>query len=81
MRRAITFLIFSVTSCLCATVEYTFDVRDWVVDFLRPTTRLNSTLDLASRQTPFKVPAENRKGAILINGVYPGTAIEADLAS
>lgn len=57
-----------------AVVEYTFDVRDWVVDFLRPTKQLNWP---AERQTPYKIPAQNRKGAILINGEYPGTPIEA----
>ena len=26
--------------------------------------------------TPFHIPDENRKGAILVNGVYPGPAVE-----
>jgi len=53
-----------------AVVEYTFDVREWVVDFKRPT----NTKD---RKSPFKIAEENRKGAILVNGKYPGTTVEA----
>ena len=50
-----------------AVVHYTFDVNEWVVDFKRPTTNLKKP---AERQTPFSIPDENRKGAILVNGVY-----------
>eukprot|EP00939_MAST-03C_sp_MAST-3C-sp1_P001867 g1867.t1 len=49
-------------------VEYTFDIREWVVDFKRPT--------VGPRVTPFKIPEENRKGAILVNGQYPGPTID-----
>ena len=56
-----------------AVVHYTFDVNEWVVDFKRPTTNLKKP---AERQTPFSIPDENRKGAILVNGVYPGPTVE-----
>lgn len=49
--------------------HFQFDVRDWVVDFLRPTKALAPLL--ARRQTPFHIPDENRKAALLVNGQYP----------
>jgi len=59
---------------VCAeVVTYNWDVEDWVVDFKRPTTHLKRP---AERVSPFKIPDENRKGAILINGMYPGPQIE-----
>ena len=70
--------MFVKIACLCIVllssvalsevVEYTFDVREWVVDFKRPTVELKSP---AERKNPFQVPAVARKGAILINGQYP----------
>ena len=62
------FCVCILSFALSEVVEYTFDVREWVVDFKRPTVELKSP---AERQNPFKVPAEARKGAILINGQYP----------
>ena len=51
-----------------------FVVEEWVVDFLRPTVALPKRK--AERQTPFSIPDENRKSAILVNGKYPGETIE-----
>jgi len=56
-----------------ATKRFTFLVEGWVVDFLRPTTKLRRPAD---RKTPFSVPDENRKAAILVNGQYPGPTID-----
>jgi FtsP/CotA-like multicopper oxidase with cupredoxin domain len=52
-----------------------FVVEEWVVDFLRPTIALPKQRK-AARQTPFAIPDENRKSAILVNGQYPGPAVE-----
>eukprot|EP00466_Bigelowiella_natans_P018286 jgi/Bigna1/78085/fgenesh1_pg.52_\ len=52
---------------------FTFRVENWVVDFLRPTKSLKRPAD---RKTPFEIPDENRKGALLVNGKYPGPLIE-----
>lgn len=49
--------------------HYTFDVRDWVVDFLRPT--------VPPRTAPFHIKTENKKDAILVNNSYPGPVMEA----
>ena len=54
--------------------NFDFVVEDWVVDFLRPT--FPGTKKNSKRQTPFSIPDENRKGAILVNGQYPGPTIE-----
>lgn len=63
-------LLFA-TLGLSAVVEYTFDVREWVVDFKRPTN--------PSRKTPFNLDEAVRKAAILVNGKYPGPNVEAML--
>ena len=57
-------------------VALTFNVESWVVDFLRPTVVLPQGGSPAQRQTPFHIPDANRKSAILVNGRYPGPAIE-----
>jgi len=56
-----------------ATVRQTLDLRDWVVDYLRP------TLDLpdSPRKVPYEIPRSVSKAALLANGEYPGTAIVA----
>ena len=73
----ITFLCLCIlSSALSEVVEYTFDVREWVVDFKRPTVELKSP---AERKNPFQVPAEARKGAILINGQYPAPPVDVFL--
>jgi len=56
-----------------AVVEYTWDMRDWVVDFKRPTW---SGEGKAARKKPFDIPDDMRKGAMLVNGVYPGPLLE-----
>merc|ERR1711871_105917 len=53
---------------------FEFVVEDWVVDFLRPT--FGGTKKNSPRKTPFAIPDENRKGAILVNGQYPGPTVE-----
>ena len=53
---------------------FKFVVEDWVVDFLRPT--FGGTKKNSPRKTPFAIPDENRKGAILVNGQYPGPTVE-----
>lgn len=71
------FVVLCCVSFMTATsqkvVSYTFDIRDWVVDFMRPTYS-DSNL---KRKSPFDIPDENRKSALLANGVYPGPLIEA----
>ena len=47
------------------------------VDFLRPTVPLIPKK--AKRQTPFFIPDENRKGAILVNGQYPGPTVQVNV--
>eukprot|EP00945_MAST-04E_sp_MAST-4E-sp1_P005834 g5834.t1 len=54
-----------------------FVVEDWVVDFLRPTVALQKKA--AKRQTPYSIPDENRKGAILVNGQYPGPTVQVNV--
>jgi hypothetical protein len=49
--------------------SYTFDVRDWVVDYKRPTA--------LPRAAPYAISDANKKAAILVNNTYPGPAIEA----
>eukprot|EP00928_Gymnodinium_smaydae_P023466 TRINITY_DN1935_c0_g1_i4.p1 TRINITY_DN1935_c0_g1~~TRINITY_DN1935_c0_g1_i4.p1 ORF type:complete len:689 (-),score=104.98 TRINITY_DN1935_c0_g1_i4:318-2384(-) len=79
-------------SCLGKTVQYDWDVREWVVDFLRPTINTStlcigrdSTFDLCgsavsptARDLPFNIPRDRLKNALLINGQYPGPLIEAE---
>ena len=55
-------------------VEYTFEAQDWVVNYLRPTVDLGGR---AKRKNPWEMPADVRKAAQLVNGVYPGPLIEA----
>ena len=57
-----------------ALVKYTFNVEEWVVDFMRPVQ--GGVKKDQQRQTPFKMPEENRKNAIMVNGQYPGQPIE-----
>merc|ERR1740130_1536528 len=54
--------------------SYTFDARDWVVDFLRPTVSLGGK---AARKAPFDIPNANKKAALLVNNSYPGPMVEA----
>merc|ERR1719478_215211 len=49
--------------------SYVFDVRDWVVDFLRPTA--------APRAAPFDIDSSKKKAALLVNNSYPGPVVEA----
>lgn len=67
-------LVGCVSTGLAAHHNFDFVVEDWVVDFLRPTVALSPKS--ARRQTPFSIPDENRKSAILINGKYPGPQVE-----
>jgi len=55
-------------------VRYTWDTRDWVVDYLRPTADLGGK---ASRKAPFDIPMANKKAALLVNNSYPGPLVEA----
>ena len=57
------------------TVEYTFNAKDWIVNYLRPTVDLGGK---AKRQNPWNMPADVRKAAQLVNGMYPGPLIEAN---
>lgn len=57
------------TVARAAVVSYTLDVRNWVVDYQRPTA--------LPRQAPHDLPAAARMDAILANNSYPGPAIEA----
>lgn len=53
--------------------------EDWVVDFLRPTKDIQGSWPwqkAAKRKTPFHIPEEQRKAALLINGSYPGPKLE-----
>jgi len=52
----------------------TWDLRDWVVDFLRPTVSLGGK---AARKAPFEIPTSNKKDAFLVNNTYPGPVLEA----
>jgi len=55
--------------------NYTFDLRDWVVDYLRPTVSLGGKAD---RKLPAEIPDAQKKAAVLINGSYPGPLVEAE---
>jgi len=75
-RLPLAFLVILVLRpCVISAEHHSFEwiVEDWVVDFLRPTADLGGK---AKRQTPFKIPEANRKGAILVNGQYPGPTVE-----
>jgi len=53
---------------------YTWDVRDWIVDYLRPTVDLGGK---AARKAPFDIPDDKKKAALLVNNTYPGPLVEA----
>jgi len=82
--REVRWLCTLVALCLVATAEkfdhaqceknYTFDLRDWVVDWLRPTVSLGGK---AARRAPFDIPDGRKKAAMLINNSYPGPMLEA----
>lgn len=55
-------------------VDYTWDLRDAVVDYLRPTLDLGGK---AARKNPDDIPLDKRKAALLVNNSYPGPALEA----
>lgn len=57
---------FDASSC---DKSYEFDIREWVVDYARPTA--------PPRAAPYAIAATNKKAAILVNNSYPGPAIEA----
>merc|ERR1711968_263093 len=73
MLRALSCLVLSAGLAASDTVTLNWDVEDWVVDFRRPTTHLKRPAD---RKSPFNIPDENRKSAILVNGQYPGPTVE-----
>mmetsp|Transcript_65652 Transcript_65652/g.182670 ORF Transcript_65652/g.182670 Transcript_65652/m.182670 type:complete len:972 (+) Transcript_65652:67-2982(+) len=54
--------------------DVVFDLRDQIVDYLRPTTELSGK---ARRQEPDSIPVANRKNALLVNNSYPGPLLEA----
>jgi len=56
-----------------ATVKLDFLVEEWVVDFFNPTNYKKRPND---RKTPFNIAEDKRKGAILVNGQYPGPTVE-----
>lgn len=70
-------LLLLVTCANAATVEYTWVVQEWVVDYLRPTIDGGNTG--VKRQSPFAMPDEQRSMHYLINGQHPGPAIECNL--
>mmetsp|Transcript_103067 Transcript_103067/g.204615 ORF Transcript_103067/g.204615 Transcript_103067/m.204615 type:complete len:657 (-) Transcript_103067:82-2052(-) len=55
-------------------VNYTWDVREWIVDYLRPTINLGGK---ASRQAPFEIPNDKKAAKLLVNNLYPGPVVEA----
>ena len=62
MHRGPALLCFALCALAHAeTVKYTFNVEEWVVDFMRPTA--SGAKSNQKRQTPFKIPDENRKAA------------------
>jgi len=58
-------------------------LEDWVVDFMRPTKDVYGAhyelTNPAKRVSPFNIPDENRKHALLINGQYPGPLLNLTL--
>ncbi len=70
-------LVAAITAAGGALAEhhyFEFLLEEWVVDFMRPTVELSS--HQARRVTPFLIPDDNRKAALLINGQYPGPTVE-----
>ena len=61
------------SSAEAATVKLDFLVEEWVVDFFNPTNYKKRPND---RKTPFNIAEDKRKGAILVNGQYPGPTVE-----
>jgi len=55
-------------------VDVTWDLRDAIVDYLRPTLDLGGK---AARKKPDDIPIDKRKAALLVNNSYPGPALEA----
>merc|ERR1719262_926822 len=55
-------------------VKYEWDLRNWVVDYLRPTINLPGK---AARKAPFDIARANMKEALLVNNSYPGPLVEA----
>ncbi len=68
--RAPSFCLAFAGAARAATVSQTFELREWVVDYQRPTA--------APRQVPFVIPTEDKMGALLANSMFPGPAIEAN---
>lgn len=54
--------------------SFTWELRDWVVDYLRPTVDLGGK---ASRKRPLDIPSSNKKLALLVNNSYPGPTVSA----
>jgi len=54
--------------------DVTFDLRDAIVDYLRPTRDLGGK---ARRRAPADIPVPQRKAALLVNDSYPGPLLEA----
>jgi len=54
--------------------EYIFDLREWIVDYKRPTLDLGGK---AARKAIEDIPVANRKNALLVNNSYPGPVLEA----
>lgn len=55
-------------------VNVTWDLRDWVVDYLRPTLSYEGK---AVRKAPFEIDSANKMAALLANNSYPGPVLEA----
>eukprot|EP00930_Biecheleria_cincta_P082909 TRINITY_DN72545_c0_g1_i1.p1 TRINITY_DN72545_c0_g1~~TRINITY_DN72545_c0_g1_i1.p1 ORF type:complete len:981 (+),score=182.08 TRINITY_DN72545_c0_g1_i1:68-2944(+) len=54
--------------------DVVFELRDWIVDYKRPTKDLGGK---AGRQAVETIPVSNRKNALLVNNSYPGPLLEA----
>eukprot|EP00928_Gymnodinium_smaydae_P063863 TRINITY_DN47342_c0_g1_i1.p1 TRINITY_DN47342_c0_g1~~TRINITY_DN47342_c0_g1_i1.p1 ORF type:complete len:963 (-),score=90.33 TRINITY_DN47342_c0_g1_i1:29-2881(-) len=54
--------------------EYVFDLREWIVDYKRPTLDLGGK---AARKAVEDIPVASRRNALLVNNSYPGPLIEA----
>merc|ERR1719379_3056060 len=54
--------------------HWLFDLRETVVDFLRPTRDFGGK---GGRKSVSEIPLSNRKAALLINDTYPGPLLEA----
>jgi FtsP/CotA-like multicopper oxidase with cupredoxin domain len=57
----------------CEVHQY-FDMREQIVDYLRPTVDLGGK---ATRKPVDQIPLSNRKEALLVNNSYPGPVVEA----